>query len=136
MTDGIKDIEDFRYRRLMADAPTSIRCCAPLTGTDLSDEHATELERVFKALADRHRLRIVNRLLQADGAAICVCDFEALLGLAQPTVSYHLKQLLTAGLVEREKRGAYAYFSLDADGLSRLRDLLPQAPAASAEAAA
>ena len=71
-----------------------------------------ELERVFKALADRHRVKILNRLLSAGGEAVCVCDFEDLLGLKQSTVSYHLKQLLDAGIVEREKRGSFAYFSL------------------------
>jgi ArsR family transcriptional regulator len=92
-----------------------LQCCAPLGEPALSDSNAKELERVFKALADRHRVRILNRLLSAGGEAVCVCDFEALLGLKQPTVSYHLKQLLDAGIVTREKRGSYAYFSL-ADG--------------------
>ena len=73
---------------------------------------------MFKALADRHRVRILNRLLQAGGEAVCVCDFEAMLGLKQPTVSYHLKQLLDAGLVRREKRGSFAYFSLVPGGAS------------------
>ena len=75
-----------------------IACCAPLGEPALSDADADGLERVFKALADRHRVRILNRLLQAQGEAVCVCDFEELLGLKQPTVSYHLKLLLDAGL--------------------------------------
>ena len=78
----------------------------------LSEDEVVELERVFKALADRHRVQILNRLLAAGGEAVCVCDFEELLGLKQSTVSYHLKQLLDAGIVEREKRGSFAYFSL------------------------
>jgi len=93
---------------------------APLGEPALSEPDAKQLERVFKALADRHRVRILNRLLSAGGEAVCVCDFEAMLGLKQPTVSYHLKQLLDAGIIEREKRGSYAYFSL-ADG--SLRDV-------------
>src|SRR5215208_6487021 len=97
-----------------------VQCCPPLGEPALSDTDADGLERVFKSLADRHRVRILNRLLQAGGEAVCVCDFEAMLGLKQPTVSYHLKQLLDAGIVEREKRGSYAYFSL-ADG--SLRDV-------------
>ena len=101
-----------------------VRCCAPLAEPKLSDAEAAELEGVFKALADRHRVRILNRLLSARGEAVCVCDFEALLGLKQPTVSYHLKQLLDAGLVEREKRGSYAYFSLAEGSLERVCALL------------
>jgi ArsR family transcriptional regulator len=94
---------------------TLVQCCAPLAEPGLSEDEATELEAVFKALADRHRVKILNRLLAADGEAVCVCDFEDMLDLKQPTVSYHLKQLLAAGIVEREKRGSFAYFSV-ADG--------------------
>jgi len=101
-----------------------VQCCAPLAGPGLTDGEAQELETVFKALADRHRVRILNRLLAAGGEAVCVCDFEAMLDLRQPTVSYHLKQLLNAGLVEREKRGAYAYFSATEGALERVREVL------------
>ena len=104
-----------------------IRCCAPLNGSPLSEDEATELERVFKALADRHRVKILNRLLAADGEAVCVCDFQDLLDLKQSSVSYHLKQLLDAGIVEREKRGSYAYFSLADGALERVGDLLGSA---------
>jgi ArsR family transcriptional regulator len=101
-----------------------VQCCAPLASSALSDEEASELERVFKALADRHRVKILNRLLSARGDAVCVCDFEALLELKQSTVSYHLKQLLDAGIIEREKRGTYAYFSLAGGALERVCGLL------------
>src|SRR3954451_3462370 len=96
-----------------------IQCCAPLGAPGLSEDEADELERVFKALADRHRVKILNRLLAAGGEAVCVCEFEDLLGLKQSTVSYHLKQLLDAGIVAREKRGSYAYFSLTDGALER-----------------
>jgi len=105
-----------------------IQCCAPLGAPSLSEAEVVELERVFKALADRHRVKILNRLLSAGGDAVCVCDFEELLGLKQPTVSYHLKQLLDAGIVEREKRGSYAYFSLASGALEHVRGLLAQSP--------
>ena len=101
-----------------------VQCCPPLGEPALSDADADGLERVFKSLADRHRVRILNRLLQAGGDAVCVCDFEAMLGLKQPTVSYHLKQLLDAGLVSREKRGSFAYFSLSDGALEHVRGLL------------
>ena len=65
----------------------------------LSDQEAEGARAVFKALADRHRVKILNRLLAAGGEAVCVCEFEAMLGLKQSTVSYHLKQLLDAGIV-------------------------------------
>jgi ArsR family transcriptional regulator len=104
-----------------------VQCCAPLANPGLTEEEALELERVFKALADRHRVKILNRLLAADGEAVCVCDFEEMLDLKQPTVSYHLKQLLDAGIVEREKRGSFAYFSIAPGALERVSSLLGNA---------
>jgi ArsR family transcriptional regulator, arsenate/arsenite/antimonite-responsive transcriptional repressor len=116
----------------MASAMTTlplVQCCAPLAEPKLSDAEAGELERVFKALADRHRVKILNRLLSAGGGAVCACDFEELLELKQPTVSYHLKQLTDAGLIEREKRGSYAYFTVAPGSLERIGELLGYAPA-------
>jgi ArsR family transcriptional regulator len=109
-----------------------VECCAPLGDAALTDAEARELEAVFKALADRHRVKILNRLLAAGGEAVCVCDLEDLLGLKQPTVSYHLKQLLNAGIVQREKRGSFAYFSLENGALERIGGLLGYAARATA----
>jgi ArsR family transcriptional regulator, arsenate/arsenite/antimonite-responsive transcriptional repressor len=103
-----------------------IECCTPISVSALSSEDAAELERLFKALADRHRLQILNCLIQADGESVCVCDLEPLLGVKQPTVSHHLKQLVEAGLLEREKRGTYAYYRLRAGTLERVRGLLAE----------
>jgi ArsR family transcriptional regulator len=101
-----------------------VECCTPLAGTTLSEEEATELERLFKALADRNRLRILNSLLQAGGEPVCVCEFQPTLGISQPTVSHHLKQLVEAGLLEREKRGTFAYYRLVPGALEHASSLL------------
>src|SRR3954451_10214453 len=106
-----------------------IQCCAPLGAPQLSEDEADELERIFKALADRHRVKILNRLLSAGGEAVCVCEFEDLLGLKQSTTSYHLKQLLDAGIITRERRGKFAYFSVAAGALQRIGELLTSASA-------
>ncbi len=106
-----------------------LTCCTPLAGSSLSDGEARELERLFRVLADRHRLKILNVLLQAEGEPVCVCEFTPVLGLSQPTVSHHLKQLTEAGLLERERRGTFAYFSLRPGALERLGGLLPQSGA-------
>ena len=82
----------------------TINCCTPLAGSSLSDAEAGELERLFRVLADRHRVKILNILLRAAGQAVCVCEFTDELGLAQPTVSYHLKQLRRRA-ARPEKRG-------------------------------
>jgi ArsR family transcriptional regulator len=105
-----------------------LSCCPPLVRPQLADEDAVELERLFQALADRHRLKVVNMLAQTDGHAICVCDFQDALGVKQPTVSYHLKQLVEAGVIEREQRGRFAFYSLQPGVLDRIAELVrPQA---------
>ena len=106
----------------MTDLPV-IECCTPLAGSSLSEERAVELEAVLKALADRHRLKIVNLLLRAGGEPVCVCEVQPLLGLSQGTVSYHLKQLVAAGVVEREGRGTYSYFNLVPGALDAVREV-------------
>ena len=103
---------------------TVLSCASPLVRPRLSDEGAAGLERVFQALADRYRLRVVNMLAQADGQAICVCEFQDALGLKQPTVSYHLKQLAEAGVIKREQRGRFAFYSLCPDVLDRIAGLV------------
>jgi ArsR family transcriptional regulator, arsenate/arsenite/antimonite-responsive transcriptional repressor len=101
-----------------------VQCCSPLARTALTDAQADELEQVFKALADRHRVKILNRLIAASEDAVCVCDFTDTLGLKQPTVSYHLKQLVDAGLVSRERRGTFAYYRLIPGALEGIATLL------------
>lgn len=111
----------------MAELPV-INCCTPLAGSSLGEERAAELEVVMKALADRHRLRIVNMLLRAEGEPVCVCEFEPFLGLSQGTVSHHLKKLVEAGLAARETRGTRSYFSLVPGAVDSVREVF--APAA------
>src|SRR5215471_491734 len=98
----------------------SIECCAPLNADVLSDEEAEATAALFKALADPARVRIVNMLATSDGEPVCVCHLIGPLGLTQPTVSHHMKRLLDVGLVEREQRGKWAYFSLKTDAVEKL----------------
>ena len=98
---------------------TTAACCASLGAPSLSDDQAVETARVFKALADPHRVKIVN-LLATSPDPVCVCEFTGPLGLSQPTVSHHLKKLVAAGLLEREQRGTWAYYSLRRDALGGL----------------
>jgi ArsR family transcriptional regulator, arsenate/arsenite/antimonite-responsive transcriptional repressor len=99
--------------------PLASACCAPLGAASISDDQAQETARVFKALADPHRVRIVN-LLATSPDPVCVCEFTGPLGLSQPTVSHHLKKLVQAGLLAREQRGTWAYYSLRPDALGGL----------------
>jgi ArsR family transcriptional regulator len=97
----------------------AVACCAPLAAPVLDENQAVATADVFKALADPARVRIVNAIARRD-EPVCACEFEAALGLSQPTVSHHLKKLTTAGLLEREQRGKWAYFSLKRDAVEKL----------------
>src|SRR5437764_7367255 len=96
-----------------------IACCAPLAAPTLSDEEADATAAIFRALGDPARVRIVNVLATA-GGEVCGCDLTEGLGLAQPTVSHHLKKLHEAGLLVREQRGKWAYYSLERDAVVKL----------------
>ena len=98
----------------------TIDCCAPLGADVMSDEEAEATADLFKALADPARVRIVNLLATSGGAPVCICHLTEPLGLSQPTVSHHMKRLLDAGLVERERRSKWAYFSLKGDAVEKL----------------
>jgi ArsR family transcriptional regulator, arsenate/arsenite/antimonite-responsive transcriptional repressor len=97
-------------------------CCAPLAAPSMTDEQVVATAALFKALADPQRVRIVNLLAGASEPA-CVCDLTEPLGIGQPTVSHHLKKLVTAGLLDREQRGTWAYYSLNRDAMRRLADV-------------
>jgi len=96
-----------------------VACCAPLAAPTLSAEEAEATAGLFKALGDPARVRIVNTLATAS-EPVCVCNLIDPLGLSQPTVSHHMKKLLDAGLVEREQRGKWAYYSLKRDAVETL----------------
>ncbi|HXF73504.1 MAG TPA: metalloregulator ArsR/SmtB family transcription factor [Actinomycetota bacterium] len=94
------------------------RCCPPLVGPEISAQEAANAAALFKALAHPHRVEIVNLL--ARRGETCVCDVQAAVGLAQPTVSFHLRKLVDAGLLLRERRGTWVYYSVDREALARL----------------
>jgi ArsR family transcriptional regulator, arsenate/arsenite/antimonite-responsive transcriptional repressor len=107
----------------MRDLP--VICCVPLTAPAITDEEAEATAELFRALGDSARVRIVNVLATSD-EPVCVCNLTGPLGLSQPTVSHHMKKLLEAGLVEREQRGKWAFFTLKpeaAEKLSAVADL-------------
>jgi ArsR family transcriptional regulator, arsenate/arsenite/antimonite-responsive transcriptional repressor len=99
--------------------PSPAECCSPLMARAMSEEDASTNARVFKALSDPGRVRILNLLATAD-EPVCVCHITPELGLSQPTVSFHLKKLVQAGLLEREQRGVWAFYSVNRDVLRRL----------------
>ena len=104
--------------------PTSaVAGCAPVADGGLSDAEAEATASLFKALADPARVRILN-VLATQTDAVCGCDLEDPLGLSQPTVSFHLKKLHDAGVLDREKRGVWVYYSLNPEAARRLSGVL------------
>ncbi|WP_309069164.1 metalloregulator ArsR/SmtB family transcription factor [Microbacterium sp.] len=99
-------------------------CCAPLAREPLSVGDAADLARLIKALADPARLRLLSIVAASEGHEACVCDLIEPLGLAQPTVSHHLKVLTDAGFLSRSKRGTWAYYALVPGALERIADVL------------
>jgi len=93
-------------------------CCPGLDDPSLSEAEAEEIVVMLKALADPVRLRLMN--LIARGGEACACDLPAALDRSQPTVSHHLKVLVEAGLLEREKRGKWAWFAVRTEQLQAL----------------
>ncbi len=94
-------------------------CCTPLAAPTMSEQDAETTALLFKALSDPGRVKIVNLLSNAE-EPVCVCDLTPRLGLSQPTVSFHLGKLVRAGLLEREQRGVWAFYSVDRRALARL----------------
>ena len=93
-------------------------CCAPSTGGALDEDSAERLARVFKALADPTRVRLLSMIAAGPDGEACICNLTAPVGLSQPTVSHHMRQLADAGLVTREQRGRWAYYRVVDEALT------------------
>ena len=107
-----------------ADPAIDEACCGPSGRAALAAEDAQRTALVFKALADPNRLRLLSIVKSAGGGEACVCDLTEPLDLSQPTVSHHLKILVDAGLLHREKRGTWAYYSLVPGAIEQTAGLL------------
>jgi len=109
------------------DLPLADACCAPLLREPLTAIQAASLARILKALAEPTRLRLVSMVAAREGAEACVCDLTQPLGLTQPTISHHLKILVDAGILTRDKRGVWAYYALVPSALDELSSALSTA---------
>jgi ArsR family transcriptional regulator len=97
-------------------------CCQPLLSQPLDDDAANALSGVLKALADPVRLKLVS-FIAAQGEG-CACDLPELVGKTQPTVSHHLSQLVAAGILDREQRGKWAWFTVNQERLNEVCSIL------------
>lgn len=100
----------------------SASCCAsPTLPPSLPAPDSERLVAIFKALADATRLDVF-RLIAAQPEPMCVCDVVDQFKVSQPTISYHLKVLREAGLITVSRRGVWAYYAADPQGLAVLRN--------------
>jgi ArsR family transcriptional regulator len=99
-------------------------CCPGLLTAPLDEDQAVELAKVFKALGDPVRLRLLSMIASRTGGEVCVCDLTPAFDLSQPTISHHLKLLRQAGLIDCERRGTWVYYWLVPDMTDRLASIL------------
>jgi ArsR family transcriptional regulator len=99
-------------------------CCSPLVRAPLTEDWAGDLARMFKALGDPVRLRLLSRVASHAGGEACVCELSAGFDLTQPTISHHLKVLRETGLLECERRGTWVYYWVVPSALAQLAAVL------------
>ena len=102
----------------------TVACCSPLTQEPLTLEAAERIAPLVKAIADPVRLRLLSLVASHEGGEACVCDLNDAFDLSQPTISHHLKVLHDVGLLDREKRGVWVYYRLNAEALVDVGSLL------------
>ncbi len=101
-----------------------VACCSPVSSEILEAGDAEQLATAFAALADPIRLRLLSCIASAQGDEVCACDLVEPSGRSQPTVSHHMKILVDAGLVDREKRGLWVWYRVVPSRLDALRAVL------------
>ncbi|MFD4691586.1 ArsR/SmtB family transcription factor [Streptomyces sp. NPDC058463] len=102
-----------------------VPCCTSVIAAPLDAERAVDMAKMFKALGDPIRLRLLSMIASATGdGEVCVCDLTTPFDLSAPTISYHLKNLREAGLVTSERRGTWVYYRVRRENLSLLSGLL------------
>ncbi|WP_055077003.1 helix-turn-helix transcriptional regulator [Pseudanabaena sp. 'Roaring Creek'] len=104
--------------------PTPTTCCPPLLKSHLNSDDAIYLAEIFRVLGEPARLQILSLIAAQSSQEVCACELVESLGLAQPTVSHHLKVLYGAGLLSKERRGTWIYYRILPEKLAMLRDAL------------
>lgn len=112
-------------RGMSTKAPTKT-IVVPQVAPYAPDRELGEYGQLFKALSEPMRLSILRIIADQNGKAVCACDFPDALGISQPTASHHLKRLTEAGLLTREQRGKWAWFSLVPERVDKIQKFLNQ----------
>lgn len=103
-------------------------CCSSLQAEPLTSERAADLARMFKAMGDPIRLRVLSLIASAPSGEVCVCEITDSFSLTGPTISHHLKVLREAGLIDSERRGTWVYYWVKPEALQALASLLDSTP--------
>lgn len=106
-------------------SPDAGACCTVAGECDLLPAaEAQALAEVFKVLADPTRVRLLRYLAESEAGTVCSCHLPALLGVGQPTLSFHMNKLHDAGLVSRERRGRWVHWVVQPDALTPVKAFL------------
>lgn len=100
-----------------------LACCVPLAREPITADQADGVVPMLRAIADPTRLRLLSLILSHEGSEACVCDLLPHFELSQPTISHHLKVLHEAGLLDREKRATWVFYSARPEALAALASL-------------
>jgi ArsR family transcriptional regulator len=104
--------------------PVDPSVCVPTPTTPLARPEAERIAKLLKSLSDPTRLQLISMIRSAPNGEACVCDLTEPLGLRQPTVSHHLRVLTDAGIVQREKRATWVWYSMAPGGVDSVLELL------------
>lgn len=99
-------------------------CCSPVLRQPLAEQESVELARVFKAIGEPVRLRLLSLIASHAGGEACVCDLTGAFALSGPTISHHLKVLREAGVITGQRRGTWIYYRVRTEMLAVLSELL------------
>lgn len=111
-------------KEMLEVATLSQTCCPSLNEGAISAAQAEAAAAKIKAIADPARLRLLSHIATHGCDDVCVCDFPVALDLSQPTISHHMKKLVEAGLVRREQRGKWAFYSIIPEGFREIRGII------------
>ncbi len=110
-----------KQRQTQARGPA---CCPSGIGKPINRKSAEALAELFKAVADPTRLQLIALIRDSDQCTACVGDLTEAVRLSQPTVSHHLKVLVDAEILSKEKDGYWTWYSLNMARLGELAAVL------------
>lgn len=108
----------------MTKIPLQLLECAPAPGAEpLARSSAENIAELLKAVSDPTRLQLLAMIANTEQQEDCVCNLTGPLKLSQPTVSHHLKKLAEVGLISRERRGTWVWYSLNKERWNEIAKL-------------